>query len=352
MKALKSKEKFGLSPGSLVYVGDKTDEPIKMSIIDYNADQIDIIENATIEEIRQRKENDTVSWVNVSGVHDIEHIDKIGKIFNIHPLVLEDVVNTQHRAKIDDFDDYLFFVLKMVYTDPDENTLAFEHICMVVGHGFLISFQEREGDVFDTVRDRLKKAKGRIRKSGADYLAYALIDMLVDHYFVVFEQMGEAIELLQEEALENPTSNTLNAIQEFKHQIIMLRKSIWPLREMINSLLRGESPLIDKSVMIYLKDVYDHVVHVVDTVETNRDILSGITDIYMSSISNKMNEVMKVLTVIATMFIPVTFLAGVFGMNFKYMPELEWQYAYPVFWSLIILIFCGMVLWFKSKKWL
>jgi magnesium transporter len=352
MITLKSRKKFGLSPGSLVYVGDKKDELINMSVIDYNSDRIDIIENATIEQIRQCNNSDTVSWLNISGIHDTENINNIGKIFNIHPLVLEDVLNTQHRAKIDDYDDYLFVVLKMVYNDPEENDLAFEHVCMVIGKRFLISFQERQKDVFNSVRERLKKTKGHIRQSGTDYLAYALMDMVVDHYFVVLEQMGEDIELLQEEALENPTPDTLNDIQEFKHQIILLRKSVWPLREMIGNLQRGESSLIDKSVMIYLKDVYDHVIHVVETIEMNRDILSGITDIYMSSVSNKMNEVMKVLTVIATMFIPLTFLAGVYGMNFKYMPELQWQYAYPVFWALIILILFVMVMWFKNKKWL
>ncbi len=352
MITLKSRKKFGLSPGSLVYVGDKKDELINMSVIDYNADRIDIIENATIEQIRQCNNSDTVSWLNISGIHDTEKIDAIGKIFNIHPLVLEDVLNTQHRAKIDDYNDYLFVILKMVYTDPEKNTIAFEHVCMVIGKRFLISFQERHKDVFNSVRDRLKKTKGRIRKAGTDYLAYALMDMVVDHYFVVLEQMGEEIELLQEEALENPTPDTLNAIQEFKHQIILLRKSVWPLREMIGNLQRGESSLIDNSVMIYLKDVYDHVIHVVETIEMNRDILSGITDIYMSSVSNKMNEVMKVLTVIATMFIPLTFLAGVYGMNFQHMPELQWQYAYPVFWVLIILILFVMVMWFKNKKWL
>jgi magnesium transporter len=240
----------------------------------------------------------------------------------------------------------------MVSWNFQENALNFEHVCIVAGHGFLISFQEKEENAFNPVRERLKKAGGRIRKAGTDYLAYALIDTVVDHYFVVLEQLGERIDQLQEEVLEHPDSNTLNAIQEARHQMILLRKSIWPLREMIGNILKDDSSLIDSSVMIYFRDVYDHVIHALETVETNRDVLSGITDIYISSVSNKMNEVMKVLTIIATMFIPATFFAGVYGMNFKYMPELDWPYAYPVFWVVIVLLFFLMAIWFKNKKWM
>ncbi len=341
-----------MSPGSLVYVGERTDEPVKISIMDYNADRLDEFPNATVEDIQNCMANESVTWINISGIHDLAIVEKIGKLFDLHPLLMEDIVNTNHRSKIDDYENYLFMVLKMVFQEPEEASLLFEHVCLVIGPDYLISFQEREGDVFGPVRERLKKAKGRIRKSGVDYLAYALIDMIVDHYYVVLEQMGEDLEVIQEEALASPTTKTLNAIHDARHQVVFLRKTIWPMREMIASLLRGTSDLFHDDVMVYLQDVYDHVIQVIDTVETYRDLLSSTLDTYMSSVSNKMNEIMKVLTVMATLFIPLTFLAGVYGMNFKYMPELEWQYAYPVFWGLVVTVFLIMVLWFRNKKWL
>ena len=352
MIRFKSKKKIGTPPGTLVYEGDRTDEPVRISIMDYNAERLDEFSDAGIEDIQNCMAGNSVTWINVSGIHDLTIIETIGKLFNLHPLLMEDIVNTRHRSKIDDYEDYLFMVLKMVFRKPEETDLLFEHVCLVVGPNYVISFQEREGDVFGPVRERLRKAKGRIRKSGADYLGYALIDMLVDHYYVVLEQMGEVIEDIQEEALESPTVTTLNTIHDFRHQIVFLRKTIWPMREMIGTLLRGKSDIFSDDTMVYLQDVYDHVIQVIDTVETYRDLLSGILDIYMSSVSNKMNEIMKVLTVMATLFIPLTFFAGVYGMNFKYMPELEWHYAYPAFWVLTIIVFSLMIWWFKNKKWL
>jgi magnesium transporter len=345
-------KKVGMSPGSLVYVGNRTDELVKISIMDYNENRLDEFSEATEEDIHKCMEKDSVTWINISGIHDMAIIENIGKMFDLHPLLMEDLVNTHHRAKIDDYEDYLFMVLKMVFQEPGESSLLFEHVCLIMGTNYLISFQEREGDVFGPVRERLKKSKGRIRKSGADYLGYALIDMIVDHYYVILEQMGEEIEIMQEEALENPTTKTLNAIHDARHRVVYLRKTIWPMREMIGSMMRGESELFRSSTMVYLQDVYDHVIQVIDTVETYRDLLAGTLDTYMSSVSNKMNEIMKVLTVMATMFIPLTFLAGVYGMNFKNMPELEWRYAYPAFWVLVVVVFLIMAMWFRNKKWL
>lgn len=352
MKKFTPGKKAGLSPGSLVYVGNRTDEPVRISVITYNADRIEEFSEVRVADIEKFVAKDTVTWINVSGIHDLSVMEKIGKGFDLHPLLMEDVLNTNHRAKIDDYEQHLFIVLKMIFQESGETALLFEHVCLVVGPDYLISFQEREGDVFGPVRERLKKAKGRIRKSGADYLGYALIDMIVDNYYVLLEQMGEELEGLQEEAMESPTTKTLNAIHNTRHQLVFLRKTIWPLREMVGSLLREQSDIIRKETMVYLQDVYDHVIAVIDTVETYRDLLSGILDTYMSSVSNKMNEIMKVLTVMATLFIPLTFLTGVYGMNFKYMPELEWHYAYPVFWVLTITVFSLMIWWFKNKKWL
>ncbi len=352
MVIFKSKRKIGLSPGSMVYVGEKTDEPVKISIMDYNAERLDEFPEATAEDIKHCMAEDSVTWINLSGIHDLAIVENIGKQFDLHPLLMEDIVNTHHRAKIDDYENYLFLVLKMVFREPEASSLLFEHVCLVIGPDYLISFQERESDVFGPVRERLIKAKGRIRKSGVDYLGYALIDMIVDHYYVILEQMGEEIEAIQDESLGNPTTKTLNAIHDVRHRIVFLRKTIWPMREMISSLLRKESELIHSGVKVYLQDVYDHVIQVIDTVETYRDLLSGTLDSYMSSVSNKMNETMKVLTVMATLFIPLTFFAGIYGMNFKYMPELEWRYAYPAFWVLVITVFSLMIWWFKNKKWL
>ena len=342
MAIFKSRKKIGLSPGSLVYVGERTDEPVKMSIMDYTADRLDEVPDATAEDIQNCMAKNSVTWINISGIHDLAIVENIGKQFDLHPLLMEDIVNMHHRAKIDDYEDYLFIVLKMVFQEPEESSLQFEHVCLVIGPNYLISFQERQSDVFGPVRGRLQKAKGRIRKSGADYLGYALIDMIVDHYYVVLEQMGEEIEAMQEEALENPTTKTLKAIHEARHRVVHLRKTIWPMREMIGSLMKGASELLQSSVMVYLQDVYDHVIQVIDTVETYRDLLAGTLDTYMSSVSNKMNEIMKVLTVMATLFIPLTFLAGIYGMNFKYMPELEWRYAYPAFWVMVITVLCPL----------
>lgn len=348
----KSNKKIGLSPGSLVYVGERTDEPVKISIMDYTPDRLDEFSEATEEDIQSCLSKDSVTWINVSGIHDLPIVENIGKMFDLHPLLMEDLVNSHHRAKIDDYEDYLFMVLKMVFQEPGDLSLLFEHVCLILGPNYLISFQEREGDVFGPVRERLRKTKGRIRKAGADYLGYALMDMIVDHYYVILEQMGEEIEIMQEEALESPTKKTLTAIHDARHRVVYLRKTIWPMREMIGSMMRGESDLFHSSVMVYLQDVYDHVIQVIDTVDTYRDLLSGTLDAYMSGVSNKMNEIMKVLTVMATLFIPLTFLAGVYGMNFKYMPELEWQYAYPAFWVLVVTVFLIMVLWFRNKKWM
>lgn len=352
MAAQESYKSPGLSPGTMVYIGDKAHESGRVSVVDYTPDTIEEGNDLDIDDLELFLKRDSVAWIAVSGIQDIPVIEKIGQLCGLHPLTLEDVVNTHHRPKMDEFDDYFFLILKMPRLDAANESLTLEHICLVVGHSFLISFQETEGDIFGPIRARLRQAKGRIRRYGSDYLAYALLDMVVDHYFGVLEQVGEEIETLQERVLDHPGKGTLADIQKLRHQLVLLRKSVWPLREVLSSLLRGDSAIIDEKLLFYYQDVYDHVIQVADTVETNRDQMSGILDIYMSGVSIKMNEVMKVLTVIATLFIPLTFLAGVYGMNFKYMPELEWRYAYPVFWGTVLVCLCAMLIWFKRKRWL
>ncbi|MFW6081484.1 MAG: magnesium/cobalt transporter CorA [Desulfosalsimonas sp.] len=352
MQAEGAGRKYGMAPGSLVYIGDEKRAPITVNIMDYSEKGLTETEVDDLSACRDYASRDTVTWINISGVHDPAMIEELGRIFNLHPLLLEDILNTGTRPKIDDYDDLLFVVLKMVDYDPKIREIEHEQVSLVIKEGVVISLQEREGDVFDPVRARIRKTKGRIRRSGADYLAYALIDMIVDHYFTILEQVGEQIEALQDEVTEVQDKETIKDIHRFKHQIIYLRKTLWPVREIITNLLREESPVIGNDVRLYLRDVYDHTIQAVDTVEAQRDILAGVLDIYLTGVSNKMNEVMKVLTIIATIFIPLTFLAGIYGMNFEYMPELGWPYAYPVMWGVFIVIFAGMIWWFKRIKWL
>jgi magnesium transporter len=349
----KFSKKIGLSPGTLVHIGNKKVGKTKIRVIDYDESQLEEKEVEKIEECFPFKEKPTVTWINIDGLHEVEIIEKIGKCYDVHPLVLEDIVNTGQRPKMEDFDDYIFVVLKMLYYDEKENEVIAEQLSLILGSNFVVSFQERVGDVFDPIRERIRNAKGRIRKVGADYLAYALIDAVVDNYFIILEKLGEKIESMEEELVTNPTPETLQTIHNLKREMIFLRKSVWPLRELISGLEREESSLIHESTGLYLRDVYDHTIQVIDTIETYRDMLSGMLDIYLSSVSNRMNEVMKVLTIIATIFIPLTFVAGIYGMNFEFMPELKWHWVYPwAFWLIIAGITGFLVFYFKRKKWL
>jgi magnesium transporter len=348
----KRSEKTGLPPGTLVHIGEKKAEKVSISLIDYDETQFQHKESVTVEEAVHFKEKPTVTWLNVTGLHEVKIVEEIGKAFSIHPLLLEDILHTGQRPKLEDFGDYIFFVLKMLTYHEDTNEVLAEQVSLILGPNFVISFQENEGDVFNPVRERIKNSKGRIRKLGSDYLAYALIDAIVDNYFVILEHFGEKIEVLQEEVLSQPGPDTLQIIQATKRDMIFLRKSVWPLREAISVLYRGESPLITESIIPYLRDVYDHTIQVIDSIETFRDMISGTLDVYLSSVSNKMNEVMKVLTIIATIFIPITFVAGVFGMNFKFMPELEWRWSYPIVWLVMLTVGISMLVGFRRRKWL
>lgn len=305
----RSSRKVGLSPGTLVYLGEKREEEVKITIIDYDENVLNEKEAKNIEECFPFKDLPTVTWVNIDGIHQVEIIEKLGEHFSLHPLLLEDIVHSEQRPKMDDYDGHLFVVLKMLHHVEDGYGVRAEQVSLIVGPNFVISFQEREGDAFDPVRERIRKGKGRLRKKGTGYLAYALIDAVVDHYFAILEELGEDIESLHEELIAKPHPETLQTIQRLKRDMIFLRKSVWPLREVISGMSRGESALIKEDILVYLRDVYDHTIQVIDTIETYRDMLSGMLDIYLSSVGNKMNEVMKVLTIIATIFIPMTFLA-------------------------------------------
>jgi magnesium transporter len=343
--------KPGASPGTLIPVETRKIEKPRITYTAYDTEKLKEEAHDTIDTIRLPEDALGVHWINIDGLHDTHIIEAVGSRFGIHPLTLEDILNTGHRPKAEIFDDYLFLVFKMLYYDSSGRHIETEQVSIVLLDSMLISFQEMPGDVFAPVRDRIKKGKGRIRKAGCDYLAYALMDAVVDHYFVVLDAFGEKIENMEGELLADPEPSVLQRLYNLKREIIFFRKQVWPIRELLNTLIKQESPFIDESVHIFLRDVYDHTIQVIDTIESFRDVLSGLLDIYLSTVSNKMNEVMKVLTVIATIFIPLTFIAGIDGMNFQHMPELEWRWAYPALWGVLIAIFLAMFFWFKKKKW-
>ena len=341
----------GLAPGTLVHIGRERTEKVRISLIDYNEADFEEKEITNIEDPSLFKDRSTVSWINIDGVHDTSIIERIGKEFGLHPLIQEDIVNTGQRPKSEDFDSYIFVTLKMIYNKENNGEIIAEQVSLILGQNFVISFQEQEGDVFEIIRERIRTGKGRIRKEGADYLMYALLDAIVDNYFIILENLGEKIELLEDKLVKNPTPKTLQAIHNMKRDTLFLRKAIWPLREIISGLSKCESRLIKDATGVYLRDVYEHMIQVIDTVETFRDMISGILDVYLSSISNRMNEVMKVLTIFAAIFIPLTFIAGIYGMNFRYMPELEWHYGYFGVLALMGLVAISLIIFFKKKRW-
>ena len=352
MPRAKKSKRVTLPPGTLVYTGEKKTEDVRITIMDYDESQFQEKEVKKIEDCFPFKDKPTVTWINIDGIHKLDIIEKIGTHFNLHPLVLEDIVNTAQRPKMEDFTDYIFIVLKMLQFDEHENRTAVEQVSLILGSNYVISFQESEGDVFNSIRERIRSNKGRLRKMGPDYLAYCLIDAIVDSYFAILENYGERIEDIEDTVVANPTPETLHSIHSLKGEMIFLRKSVWPLREVINRLERWESPLVSKSLDIYLRDIYDHTIQIIDAIETFRDMLSGMLDIYLSSISNRMNEVMKVLTIIATIFIPLTLITGIYGMNFKFMPELEHPWGYPMAYLIMFTISILMLAYFRRKKWL
>ena len=344
--------KLGLPPGTPVHVGERKAQKVVITVIDYNETELVERELESVQECSVYKARPTVTWINVDGLHDIGVIESIGEQFGLHPLILEDIAHTAQRPKMEDYEDHLFVVLKMLsYLEP-AGELEAEQVSIVLSNNLVISFQERQGDVFDSVRERIRTAKGRIRKTGADYLVYSLMDAVVDNYFVICEKMGEKIEPVHETLVGNPSPKVLHKVHLLKSEVLSLRKSVWPLREVVSGLERAEVPFFKKETRLYLRDVYDHTIQVIDTIETSRDMIAGMVDLYLSSVSNKMNEVMKVLTIIATIFIPLSFVAGLYGMNFDRMPELHWAWGYPAALFVMFSIAAGMLLYFRRKGWL
>ncbi|MBN2407625.1 MAG: magnesium/cobalt transporter CorA [Elusimicrobia bacterium] len=341
----------GMPPGTLISRPGEYPGPVKINIFDFTEDKFTEKDTGSSEDFSSYGKTRTVTWINVNGIHDAGLLEKIGEAFGLHPLLLEDITNTESRPKLDAYDDYIFIILKMLYM-KSEYEIESEQVSIVLKDNVVISFQEKEGDVFGPVRDRIRNAKGKIRKMGADYLAYALIDAIVDNYFVIPERLADNIEVIEDILLEDPKPEILQTMHKLRRDMIFLRKSVWPLREVVNSLVRGDSGLFKDSTVIYLRDVYDNTVQVMDALETFRDVLSGLMDMYMTGMSNKMNEVMKTLTIIATIFIPLTFIAGIYGMNFSYMPELGWKSGYFFVLGIMAVIVIIMVVYFKKKKWM
>ena len=342
--------KAGLPPGTLVHVGEQKVEKTRIRVIDYDDGGFEEKELLSIDECLSYRYKNTVSWVNIDGLHDLDVIRTLGEGFGFHSLVLEDVVNTGQRPKCEDYDDYLFVSLKMLFYDNEANRITAEQVSLVLGENYVVSFQEREGDVFDPVRERLRRGKGRIRKRGADYLAYTLIDAIVDNYFTILEKTGEKIESIEESLMGQPKPEDLQMVFGLKREMLLLRRSVWPVREAITGLQKGESKLIHENTVVFLRDVHDHTIQLIETLEIFQEIVTGMVEVYLSSVSNQMNQTMKVLTVIATIFIPLTFVAGIYGMNFKYMPELEWHWGYPAALGIMIGIVLFMIGWFRRKR--
>ena len=346
----KSSAKAGLPPGTLVLIGNHRDEPVTIELIDYSGDIHQEQEIADVETLAESLKTSTVSWVNINGIHNTDAIAAIGKVYDIHNLVLEDILNTDHRPKVEPFEDYVFFTMRMMWYNEEEE-LEKEQISIVFGKAYVLCFQERKGDIFDPIRERIRTDSGLIRRKGTDYLVYRLIDSVVDNYFIIIEKIEERVEDLEEAITADTDEDHTRTIQHMKREIITLKRALLPLREAVSGLEKGVTDLVNAENEKYFRDVYDHLFQIADSLENNREVLSGLMDMQMANMSNRMNQVMKVLTVIASLFIPLTFIAGIYGMNFDNMPELHFKYGYFAAWGLMIVVFIGMLLFFRRKKW-
>lgn len=337
------------TPGTLHFTGEKKVHTATISQVSFNAQVVETSEHTTMATVHINP--DHITWLHVSGVHDTALIESIGSAFALHPLLLEDIVHPSQRPKIDVYDAIVFIVLHALHTE-DEHAIVSEQISMVCGDKLVITFSESEKNMFEHIVESIVHNKGKVRSMGSDFLSYLLLDAVVDQYFVLFDTIGEQLELMEIDLIERPNQATLHAIYHIKRDMIFLRKSIWPLREVVAFLLRDSVPFMQEHTIRYLQDLYDHTIQVIDIVDSYRDILSGMLDNYLSSMSNHMNAIMKVLTMFTAIFIPLTFIAGLYGMNFKYMPELEWKYGYAFAWSMMGILTIGMIIYFKKKKWL
>ena len=348
----KGSRKVGLPPGTLVHVGEQRVDSVRIRIVEYDADGCRERTAGSPGECLPPPEGKGVTWIEVAGLHEVGTVEELGRGYGVHPLVLEDILNTGHRPKFEDLEDYLFLVAKILRPGTGGEGIEAEQLGLVLGQGWVLSFRERAGEEFEPVRQRIRGGKGRIRKRGADYLAYALLDTVVDGCFLLLDGIEGRIEVLENELVGEPDADTLRKIHGLRREMITLRRATWPLREVVKGMVRAEAPLVQDATAPFLRDLEDHALQVADTVESCREILAGMLDTYLSTVSNRMNAVMKVLTIIATLFIPLTFIAGIYGMNFKHMPELEWRWGYAAVWAMMLAAAGCMVLFFRRKRWL
>jgi magnesium transporter len=346
----KRSKKTGLPPGSLVHIGERKPGKVTLHIFRYNATGCEELQPERADQLAPPAD-ESVVWINVGGVHDVQVLETLGKQFSLHPLLLEDVANTDQRPKLDDYEEYLFVVIKMLSL-TERKEIAVEQVSLVLGRNYVLSFQENGTDVFQPVRERLRGGKGRLRQADSDYLLYALVDAIVDQYFAVLELMGERLEAVQQAVVDDPKPETLNDIHALKRQLLFLRRAVWPLRDVMNNLSRSDCRFLHDPTKVFFRDVYDHVVQIVDTIETLREMVSASLDIYLSSVSYRLNAVMRVLTVITTIFMPLSFIASIYGMNFEYMPELRSPWGYPLVLGVMAAVGVGMLVLFRKKRWL
>jgi len=354
----KSSKALNQIPGTVTYIGRKESAETHLDVIDYNKETYERYTSTNLQDAFDFENDDKLTWININGLSNTAEIEKLGKYYDLHPLMLEDIVNTNQRPKVDEHHGYIFLVMKMLYypknsEDKHNGLFINEHISIVVGKDYVLTFQEADGDVFEEVRERIANATGRIRSNGPDYLLFSLLDAIIDQYIDVIDSIGDKIEVLEEDLFQDKPGDQITfEIQELKRTILRIRRAIFPVREVLSRLEKMDNDIIQEKTRNYFRDLYDHIIQITENIEIYREMTWGLMDMYMTTISNKMNEVMKVLTIMASIFIPLTFIAGLYGMNFEYMPELEWKYSYFVLLIGMLVIFLLMLVYFRRKKWL
>lgn len=347
----KTGKKAGAPPGTIMHLGEKRTYRVKITQVDYDENNYSEKKDISLAELFKSFPGYNVEWVNFDGIHDVEMIERIGAHYSINMLVLEDIVNSSQRPKFEDYDDYVYVVLRMLIHDEKRNETESEQVSIILNHERVLTFQEKESDDFESIRDRIRKKKGRLHKMGPDFLCYSIIDYIIDNYFTVLEKIGDRIDILEEEVLGQTEENTIQKLHALKRDTLAIKKSLWPLRDILSIMLKPGSTIVREETKLFLRDAYDHTVEAIETVEVYRDFISGLLDINLSRMSNRMNEIMKVLTLISTIFMPLTFIAGVYGMNFKNMPETEWRSGYFLILAIMLGLAGMMLVFFKRKKW-
>ncbi len=348
----KRPDKVGLPPGTLVHVGPKKSKHVKITVLRYGPDDVHEEQTTDVEQCLKLQRDDGVIWINVDGIHKVDVIRKLGDHFGLHPLILEDIVHTEQRPKLEDYGDCVYAVVKTLSRNEEIGAIQAEQVSLILGQGFVLSFPERQGDTFNLIRARIRANRGRVRNMGADYLFYCLVDSIVDSYFSICEAFSQRLEDVEEQVITSPDPQTTRLVHGLKRDAILLRQALGPLREVINGLLTGKSPLVTEATRVYLRDACDHIVQVIEAIDSFHDVLAGTLDIYLSGLSNRMHDVVKVLAIVITIFVPLSFVAGVYGMNFDALPRLQWGWGYPAILLLMLLATGGVIFYFFKKKWI